>query len=138
MITYISHDNLSKEQAKLLDLARNVRERSYSPYSKLKVGAVILCKSGALYSGCNVENASYSATICAERAALVAAVSDGERDFDKIAISSSCDKVISMCGICRQMFVEFSSDIEIIMGNDYKKAIVCMLSDLLPESFTLK
>ena len=100
---------MTKEQ--LASLAKDAMERAYSPYSNYKVGAALLCKDGSVYTGCNVENASFSATNCAERTAFFKAVSEGERDFSKIAVVGGKDlhfkDYFAPCGVCRQVMKEF-------------------------------
>ncbi len=101
----------------LIQKAKAAMEFSYSPYSKFKVGAALASKSGKIYTGCNIENASYGATNCAERTAIFKAVSEGETDFSAIAIVSSDGGPTYPCGICRQVIAEFSPDIDIILEN---------------------
>ena len=91
----------------LIDKAHEAMKNAYSPYSGFKVGAAILTKDGKIFTGCNVENASYGATICAERCAATKAVSEGSNEFTAIAIVSSSDKFTYPCGICRQFLSEF-------------------------------
>ena len=122
----------------LVETAADTMKNAYAPYSGFKVGAALLAENGAVYSGCNTENASYPAGICAERAALAAAVTAGERKFLKLAIVGGKSGVITdfctPCGICRQALSEFGGDTEILLfnGRNIKKY---RLSDLLPESF---
>ncbi|MCI5052095.1 MAG: cytidine deaminase [Simkaniaceae bacterium] len=114
--------------------AKQAQAHAYCPYSKYQVGAALRAKSGEIYTGCNVENASWSVSICAERTALVKALSEGEREFTHLLILTR-DGGIS-CGICRQMLNEFSPDLEIITSNS--KGIEVLrrrLSELLPEPF---
>lgn len=128
--------------AELIRLALEARKKSYSPYSGFAVGAALICKNGKVYTGCNIENSGYSATNCAERTAFFKAVSEGETEFEKIAVvgGNAEDKTpvdyCSPCGICRQVMKEFcESDFEIIIAKsetDYKSAT---LADLLPMSF---
>lgn len=122
----------------LVETAADTMKNAYAPYSGFKVGAALLVESGAVYSGCNTENASYPAGICAERAALAAAVTAGERKFMKLAVVGGKSGIITdfctPCGICRQALSEFGGDTEILLfnGSMIKKL---RLSDLLPESF---
>ena len=104
---------VSKET--LADAARSAMAFSYSPYSKFKVGAALLCTSGKIYTGCNIENASFGATNCAERTAIFKAVSEGENEFEAIAIASSGDSPAPPCGICRQVLSEFAPQIKILL-----------------------
>ncbi|MBQ2973747.1 MAG: cytidine deaminase [Clostridia bacterium] len=128
--------------AELIKFALEARKNSYSPYSDFSVGSALLCGDGTVYTGCNIENSAFSPTNCAERTAFFKAVSEGKRDFIKIAVvGGKSDEVLPEnycppCGVCRQVMKEFcSEDLEIIMAkaeNDFK---VMTLADLLPESF---
>lgn len=126
----------------LIKLAIEARKMSYSPYSGFSVGAALLCKDGTVYTGCNIENSAFSPTNCAERTAFFKAVSEGRKEFIKIAVAGGIsDKDIPEyhcppCGVCRQVMKEFcSSDFEIIMAKNTDDYKVMTLSDLLPESF---
>ncbi len=118
----------------LVALAKDAMKNSYSPYSKYRVGACILAKSGKVYQGCNIENASYGATNCAERTALFKAVSEGEREFTAIAIAG--DKSLPWpCGICRQALSEFAPDLRVIVAcGDERDSLP--LNVLLPHDFS--
>ena len=110
---------------------------SYAPFSKFRVGAALLAKDGRVFTGCNVENSSFGGTICAERTAFVKAVSEGVREFEKIAIASSGGEAWP-CGICRQFMREFcDDDFEIITGNDEDSLRVYTMKEILPEGFKL-
>lgn len=111
-------------------------KNSYSPYSKFAVGAALLTENGNLYTGCNIESAAYSATICAERTALVKAVSEGDLKIASLAVASSSGDFTFPCGICRQMLVEFNPNLRIIVGNQQDQLKVFLLKELLPEAFT--
>ncbi len=122
--------------------AQKARENSYSPYSHFRVGAALLTKSGKVYTGCNIENAAFSATNCAERTAIFKAVSEGERDFEAIAIVGGKEGEVAPfcapCGVCRQVLAEFCpNDFKIILGCA-EKFEVYTLEMLLPFSFTEK
>lgn len=125
----------------LIRAAFAVRENAYTPYSHFKVGAALLGKSGKVYVGCNIENASFSPTICAERAALAQAVSDGEREFEAIAIVGSMENQVntlptSPCGVCRQALFEFGgSSLRVILAKSEDDYQTCTLGDLLPLGF---
>ncbi len=119
----------------LIQKAYEAMEFSYSPYSNFKVGAALLTESGRVYTGCNVEIASFGATNCAERTAIFKAISEGEKAFKAIAIVSSSKDYTFPCGICRQVIVEFGKDIDIIVAKDYDY-VVYKIDDLLPKSFT--
>ena len=111
-------------------------KNSYAPYSKFAVGAALLTEEGNLYTGCNIESAAYSATICAERTALVKSVSEGDLKIASLAVASSSGDFTFPCGICRQMLVEFNPNLRIIVGNQQDQLKVFLLKDLLPEAFT--
>jgi len=119
---------------KLLDVAIDMVEKAYAPYSNCKVGAALLGKSGVVYTGVNVENVSFGATNCAERTAIFKAVSEGELTFDAIAVASNLDHPISPCGICRQVLVEFGADMDVILG-DRDTYEVYKASEILPLGF---
>lgn len=128
--------------AELIKLALEARQKSYSPYSGFAVGAALLCKNGKVFMGCNIENSGYSATNCAERTAIFKAVSEGETEFEKIAVvggnaeESVPEKYCPPCGICRQVLREFcNSDFEIIIARTAEDYKVMTLGELLPESF---
>ena len=124
----------------LVEKAKEAMKNAYAPYSSFKVGAALLCKDGSIYTGCNIENASFSPTVCAERVAIFKAVADGKRDFSAIAVCGGKDGVLSdkccyPCGVCRQVMSEFcNSDftIYVMSESDVKEYT---LSQLLPESF---
>lgn len=123
----------------LLLKAIEARELAYAPYSNHKVGAALVGKSGKLYLGCNVENAAYSPTNCAERTAIFKAVSEGEREFTAIAIvggiGDKLSEVCAPCGVCRQVMAEFCyGDMKIVLGTP-EKLVVTTLAELLPYSF---
>lgn len=119
--------------------AKISREIAYAPYSKFKVGAAVLTSTNKIFIGCNVENSSYGATICAERSAVTAAVSNGEIKFKAIAIIASIGGYCFPCGICRQVLSEFSKDgnMEILVCNPIGQFKRYLLKDLLPEAFLL-
>ena len=108
-------------------------EFSYSPYSHYRVGAALLTKSGAVITGCNIENSAYTAAICAERTAISNAVSQGERDFVAIAVATVNGG--APCGVCRQVMREFAPDLTVIIGDVSGHYQVLTLADLLPHSF---
>ena len=124
----------------LMKQAQKARENSYSPYSHFRVGAALLTKGGKIYTGCNIESAAHSATNCAERTAIFKAVSEGERDFEAIAVVGGREgetaDFCAPCGVCRQVIAEFCpKDFKIILGNE-DKFQVYTLDELLPFSFT--
>lgn len=122
----------------LLDKAKEVMNNAYAPYSNFKVGAAILTESGDVYTGCNIENASYGATICAERTAAVKAVSEGHRRFLKIAIVSMEGTYTYPCGMCRQFLSEFMAEDGMVIVEDSTEGIKKIaFKELLPLSFSL-
>ncbi len=121
----------------LLKKAVEARENSYSPYSKFAVGAALETVDGEIFTGCNVENASYGLSICAERTALVKAVSAGARKFKRLAIVADTPEAVTPCGMCRQMLIEFSPGLELILANTKGKTEKINLSELLPKAFQL-
>lgn len=123
------------EDKELIAVAKKYREHSYSPYSKFKVGAAVITKSGNVYGGCNIENSSYPVTNCAERTAIFKAVSEGERDISAIAVVGDTDGPCSPCGACRQVIAEFGIN-RIIMANLKGDVKVVTLEELLPFAFT--
>ncbi len=122
------------QRAELIRLALAMRQRAYCPYSRYQVGAALLAEDGTLYGGCNVENASYGGTICAERTALVKAVSEGARRFRALVVATANGG--SPCGICRQALYEFAPDLQVILV-DAAGAVRAehRLRDLLPDGF---
>ncbi len=118
----------------LIERAKKARENAYAPYSKFKVGAAILTEDGEIYTGVNVENASFGLTVCAERVALFKAVSDGKRSFKAIAVVADTEEPVPPCGACRQVLSEFG-DMEVIMANLKGDVKIARLRDLLPDSF---
>ncbi|AFS78818.1 cytidine deaminase Cdd [Gottschalkia acidurici 9a] len=118
----------------LINKAIEAKEKAYAPYSKFKVGSAVLTKDGKIYTGCNIESASYTPTICAERTAISKAVSEGDREFEAIAIVGSSDYTFP-CGVCRQVIREFSKDIKVIVANNTDEYKIFELEELLPNSF---
>jgi cytidine deaminase len=119
----------------VLATAWHAREAAYAPYSGFKVGAAVLAGSGRVYPGANVENASYGLTICAERAAICAAISAGERQILVVAVVSEADTVTPPCGACRQVIWEFGKDATVIAENRHGDRREWQLVDLLPDAF---
>ncbi|MBQ7497112.1 MAG: cytidine deaminase [Selenomonas sp.] len=121
----------------LIEVAKKYREFSYSPYSKFKVGAAVLTKSGKVFGGCNIENSSYPVTNCAERTAIFKAVSEGEREIEAIALIADTEGPCSPCGACRQVMGEFKIN-RIIMANLKGDKKVVTLEEVLPFAFSEK
>lgn len=119
---------------KLIGEAKNAAENAYCPYSGYAVGAAALADDGRIYSGCNIENASYSLTLCAERVALAKAVSDGAKKISAICVYSAGGKMPYPCGACRQFLAEFSDDPD-VLTTDGKEVEESRLSELLPHTF---
>ena len=121
----------------LMSRAKKASLNAYVPYSRFAVGAALECKDGTVFTGCNVENSSFGATICAERTAFVKAISEGTMEFEAIAIVSS-DGEAWPCGICRQFMKEFcDDDFKIITGDDEDSLKVYTMEEILPEGFRL-
>ena len=121
----------------LLQIAKDAKTRAYAPYSNFRVGAALLTVDGEIYSGVNVENASYGLTNCAERTAIFKAVSEGERYFKAIAIASDSENFITPCGACRQVMMEIGGkDLDVIISKNNDEIRILKLEELLPLSFT--
>ena len=120
---------------KLIDMAANVMENSYSPYSRFKVGAAVECGDGSVFTGCNIENAAFGATMCAEAAAIASAVSAGKQTFKRIAIISEGGTYCFPCGACRQLLSEFSPDLEVLSARADGRYVSYSLATLLPMVF---
>lgn len=127
---------MSISTEKLIEMAKEAREKAYVPYSKFKVGAALLTKDGQMFTGCNVENASYGLTCCAERTAIFKAVSEGQRDFAAIAVVADVPTLCSPCGACRQVMSEFGGHIQVHMANLKGQHTTTTVEQLLPGFFT--
>ena len=127
---------MSMTDRKLFRLAVEASENAYAPFSNFHVGAALLAKDGRIFTGVNVENSSYGATICAERTAMVKAISEGCREFEAIAIAGN-GGTSWPCGICRQFMYEFCPQIRVISGENEDELKVYTLKELLPEGFKL-
>ena len=127
---------IDDELLQLFEKAKIASENAYSPYSGFKVGAAIQTKLGNIFTGSNIENSSFGATICAERTAIFKAVSENELAFKAIAIYVQSDKIFPPCGICRQVMAEFSNNLVVIYGND-NDVRISSLKELMPEIFVL-
>ena len=119
----------------LVEGARAARNQAYAPYSNFRVGAALRTKSGKVFYGVNVENASYSLAICAERSAAVAAVTAGELEFEEIAVVADTERPTTPCGACRQFLIEFSPTLKVVVANTSKVHFVQPLTALLPCAF---
>jgi cytidine deaminase len=125
---------VSNEQ-ELIDAARAAREKAYAPYSKFRVGAALRTKSGKIIQGCNIENATLGLTLCAERVAIFKAISEGEREFDAIAVVCDTEILTPPCGSCRQIIWEFCGDIPVTLANLKGKVERETAGSLLPRPF---
>jgi cytidine deaminase len=125
------------DYSELVNAAIKAKEKAYVPYSNFHVGSAVITKSGKIYTGCNIENASFGATNCAERTALFKAVSEGDREFEAIAIVSSSGDFTPPCGICRQVLAELMPKGKIILANNNGETREYSVEDLLPVRFKL-
>lgn len=122
----------------LVEAAIEVRTRAYAPYSNFKVGAAVRTKSGKIYTGCNVESASYGLTVCAERVAIWKAVSEGEKEFAEIAVVADTQELTPPCGVCRQILWEFCGDVPVTFANLKGDVETVQMKELLPRAFDTK
>ena len=127
---------VKEKETKLVFEALKARRHSYAPYSRFSVGAALLTCGGEIFTGCNVENASFGLTICAEQVAVVKAVSCGKRAFEALAVGARSTDYCVPCGACRQILAEFNPRLKIIMANEDADYQVRTLNELLPEAFT--
>ncbi len=126
---------LSRAERELAAAAIEARQQAYAPYSRFRVGAALRAAGGAIYVGCNVENASYGATVCAERNAVAAAVVAGERELDQLAIATGTSPAAPPCGLCRQVLGEFAPRLRILLVNPQGEVERVRLDRLLPRGF---
>ena len=119
----------------LIAAAKQARENAHAGYSNFRVGAGLRASSGRIFGGCNVENATYGLTICAERVAIFKAISEGERGFDAIAVVTDTDTLTPPCGACRQLIWEFCGDIPVVMSNLKGKSEMVRMRELFPRPF---
>ncbi|MEE8564043.1 MAG: cytidine deaminase [Atribacterota bacterium] len=126
---------MKKEYRKLIKEAEKAKKMAYAPYSKFKVGAAVLSVGGEIFTGCNIENASFGLAVCAERVAIFKAISEGSTKFEAIAVIGDTDKPCSPCGACRQVISEFGEDIPLIMANLKGDVKIKKIKELLPEAF---
>jgi cytidine deaminase len=124
------------DKHELIERAKEIRKRAYTPYSKFKVGAALLSKSGKVYEGCNIENAAYPVTCCAERVAIFKAISEGETQFKEMAVVADTKRPVPPCGSCRQVMSEFfDKEMKIHTANLMDEIKTNSMDDLLPYSF---
>ncbi len=126
---------MKKDSEKLIEIAKQARAKASAPFSNFKVGAVLVGKMGETFTGCNIENASYGLTMCAERVAIFKAVSEGARDFQKIVVVADTEDLTPPCGACRQIIWEFCGDVEIILANLQGKTEIFQMKELFPRAF---
>jgi cytidine deaminase len=126
--------NLTAPDLTLLAFAREMKQKSYAPYSDFRVGAAIFA-NGDIFQGCNMENAAYGSTMCAEAAALAAAIAAGCHDIEAVAVVGDSESPTVPCGNCRQMLAEFNPEMRVIMGGSTDEVMVMTLEELLPEAF---
>ena len=119
----------------LVEAALAAREHAFAPFSKFKVGAAVLDAGGRIHTGCNVENATYGLTVCAERVAIFKAISEGVRRFQRVAVAADTDNLTPPCGACRQILWEFCGDVEIVLANPRGKVEMMRLKELFPRAF---
>jgi cytidine deaminase len=125
----------SGEFESLIAAAKSTRENAHAAYSNFRVGAGLRATSGRIFGGCNVENATYGLTVCAERVAIFKAISEGERGFDAIAVVTDTDALTPPCGACRQLIWEFCGDVPVILANLKGKVEIIAMKDLFPKPF---
>ncbi len=128
---------LSNKRKELVDAAYKAREFAYAPYSKFKVGAAVRTESGQIYAGCNIENASYGLSICAERTAIFMAISAGHKSISQLAVCTNAVTPSTPCGACRQVLFEFGKHAEVLMSNLEGDVRVSTITELFPQPFTL-
>ena len=119
----------------LVAAAIRVRENAHAPFSKFKVGAAVQDENGNIYTGCNVENATYGLTVCAERVAIFKAISEGARKFTRVAVNADTETLAPPCGACRQILWEFCGDVELILSNLSGKTETLRLGTIFPRAF---
>ena len=129
---------MENTQAELVEKATQVREIAYAPFSKFKVGAAVETETGEIFTGCNVESASYGLTVCAERVAIWKAVSEGKKKFSRIAVVADTEELTPPCGACRQIIWEFCGDVPVIMANLKGDVETVQMKELLPRAFDMK
>ena len=129
---------MGHSEQELIDAAAEVREHAYAPFSNFRVGSAVETEDGEIYTGCNVESASYGLTVCGERVAIWKAVSEGKKKFKQIAVVVDTEELTPPCGVCRQIIWEFGGDIPVIMANLHGKSETVQMRDLLPRAFDSK
>ena len=128
----------NENEVRLIEAAKDVRERAYAPFSNFKVGAAVETDDGEIYTGWNVESASFGLTVCAERVAIWKAVSEGKMQFNHVAVVVDTDELTPPCGVCRQIIWEFCGDVPVTLANLHGKSETVQMRDLLPRAFDSK
>ena len=126
---------MDQTEQDLIDAAADVRERAFAPFSNFKVGAAVETEDGRIYTGCNIESATYGLTMCAERVAIWKAVSEGESKFRRIAVVVDTEQLTPPCGSCRQIIWEFCGDVPVTLANLQGRSETIRMADLLPRAF---
>jgi cytidine deaminase len=129
---------MTEDLQKLIETAKTAREKAFAPFSNFKVGAALLSKDGETFTGCNIENASYGLTMCAERVAIFKAISEGTIAFARLAVVGDTDDLTPPCGACRQLIWEFCGDVPIVLANLNGKTETVQMRELLPRAFDAK
>ncbi len=129
---------MSDISEKLIESAKQVREKAFAPYSNFKVGSAVITKDGKVFTGCNVESASFGLTVCAERVAIWKAVSEGETELEQIAVVADTEQLTPPCGVCRQIIWEFCGDVPVTMANLKGDSETVSIKELLPRAFDTK
>jgi len=129
---------VNEHETRLIEAAKEVRERAYAPFSNFKVGAAVETGDGEIYTGCNVESASFGLTVCAERVAIWKAVSEGKMKFKHVAVAVDTDELTPPCGVCRQIIWEFCGDVPVTLANLHGESETVQMRDLLPRAFDSK
>jgi cytidine deaminase len=126
------------QDSELIEAAAKARDRAFAPYSEFQVGAAVRTKGGKIFTGCNIESAAYSGTVCAERVAIWKAVSEGEKEFEQIAVVADTQELTPPCGVCRQILWEFCGDVPVTFANLKGDVETVQMKDLLPRAFDTK
>ncbi len=129
---------MKNEREELIEAAIEVRKRAHAPFSNFRVGAAVRARSGKIFTGCNIESASYGLTVCAERIAIWKAVSEGEREFAEIAVAADTKELTPPCGVCRQIIWEFCGDVPVTFANLTGDTETISMKELLPRAFDAK
>ncbi len=129
---------MNEELKKLIESAKQVREKAHAPFSEFKVGAAVETKDGRVFIGCNIESASYGLTVCAERVAIWKAVSEGEKEFTNLTVVADSEELTPPCGACRQIIWEFCGDVPVTFANLKGNVETSQMKELLPRAFDAK